>query len=192
MPDQLNQGSNLAVDESCFIEALQHDYRLMDGCTAIDSGSVLESNHIDRIGVIRPQGGTWDIGAFEFCNGPCTDGQTQDQGVDRLTDLGLSDAMPDGQIVADANAQRDFNLSLDSEPLDRDRSSSLEAEFDSAAAPAGSRSGSCASALPRPSTPTIWTVYLLILVFARRWSSRRRKTSPLNHFKADRCVLPLD
>lgn len=57
---------NVQATASSFVNAAAHDYRLAPGSLAIDAGV---SNPIvtkDRIGVPRPTGAYWDVGAYEF------------------------------------------------------------------------------------------------------------------------------
>jgi hypothetical protein len=56
---------------------LDGNYKPMEGSPAINNGLDLSSftsqavfNNLDRVGVSRPQGLGWDIGAFEFSTGP--------------------------------------------------------------------------------------------------------------------------
>jgi len=46
-----------------------NDFRLADGSPAIDRGARLELFNSDKNGTTRPQGGAWDIGAYEFLSG---------------------------------------------------------------------------------------------------------------------------
>jgi hypothetical protein len=57
--------SNLVVDETAFVNAVAHDYRLAETSPAVDAGIVLREVHTDRVGVTRPQRSTFDVGAYE-------------------------------------------------------------------------------------------------------------------------------
>ena len=62
-PTRASDSSNLAVAADSFVSALGGDYHLAPGSPAIDAGLPLVVH--DRDGIIRPQGGGLDIGAFE-------------------------------------------------------------------------------------------------------------------------------
>lgn len=65
LPDQASGRSNLAVDESAFVKAGAHDYRLAADSPALDAGVTIPRVSHDRHGTQRPQGQGFDIGAFE-------------------------------------------------------------------------------------------------------------------------------
>lgn len=52
-----------------FVNAAAMDFRLQPGSPAINTGAALSEVSNDFAGVTRPQGGAWDIGAFEFVSG---------------------------------------------------------------------------------------------------------------------------
>lgn len=58
--------SNMQATASFFVNAAAHDYRLAPGSLAIDAGASNSSVTTDRLGVARPQGPYWDVGAYEF------------------------------------------------------------------------------------------------------------------------------
>ena len=49
-----------------FVDPSNYDYRLKPNSPAINKGANLSGFNYDREGSIRPQGGAWDMGAFEF------------------------------------------------------------------------------------------------------------------------------
>ena len=49
-----------------FVNAAAHDYRVAPGSPAIEAGVSITSVAKDRIGVSRPQGAYWDVGAYEY------------------------------------------------------------------------------------------------------------------------------
>ena len=57
--------SNLQVETSAFADAAAHNYALAAGSVAIDAGAAIAGVVGDRIGVARPQGARYDIGAYE-------------------------------------------------------------------------------------------------------------------------------
>jgi hypothetical protein len=57
---------NVQAAVAFFMNATAHDYRLAPGSLAIDGGVSVGSVTKDRIGVPRPQGAYWDVGAYEF------------------------------------------------------------------------------------------------------------------------------
>ena len=75
LPGEASYASNFAVDESAFIDAAAGDYRLAAGSPAVDSGVTVDGVLTDRVGVARPQGAAFDVGAFEHCDG-CADAGT--------------------------------------------------------------------------------------------------------------------
>jgi hypothetical protein len=57
---------NLQAVAAFFVNAAANDYRLAPGSLAIDAGVANSSITKDRLGVSRPQGAYWDVGAYEF------------------------------------------------------------------------------------------------------------------------------
>ena len=57
---------NVQATAAFFVNAAAHDYRLAPGSLAIDAGVSIGSVTKDRLGVARPQGAYWDVGAYEF------------------------------------------------------------------------------------------------------------------------------
>ncbi|MGD9856922.1 MAG: choice-of-anchor Q domain-containing protein [Planctomycetaceae bacterium] len=57
--------SNKSAEDSEFLDAAAHDYRLQDGSRLIDAGVEIELVQTDRNGVTRPQGAACDAGAYE-------------------------------------------------------------------------------------------------------------------------------
>jgi hypothetical protein len=57
---------NVQATAAFFVNAAAHDYRLAPGSPAIDAGISISSVGKDRLGVPRPQGAYWDVGAYEF------------------------------------------------------------------------------------------------------------------------------
>jgi hypothetical protein len=57
---------NVQATASLFVNAAANDYRLAAGSLAIDAGVANSLVTKDRIGVSRPKGAYWDVGAYEF------------------------------------------------------------------------------------------------------------------------------
>jgi serralysin len=57
-----------------FVDAGAFDFHLGAGSPAIDVGVTIPQVTVDLDGVHRPQGAAYDVGAYERCAGPCTDG----------------------------------------------------------------------------------------------------------------------
>jgi hypothetical protein len=62
---EAHASSNLSVTVAAFVNAAVDDYHLVPGSPAIDAGERLTTVTVDRDGVERPQGGTYDVGAYE-------------------------------------------------------------------------------------------------------------------------------
>jgi hypothetical protein len=58
--------------DTYFVDYANLDLRLKEGCPAIDAGTGTDAPSIDIDGNIRPQGGGWDVGAYEFPSVPDT------------------------------------------------------------------------------------------------------------------------
>jgi hypothetical protein len=58
--------SNRSVSSDAFVNAAAHDYRLAPGSAAIDAGIALSGVATDRVGIPRPQGYAYDVGAYEW------------------------------------------------------------------------------------------------------------------------------
>ena len=57
--------SNMQVTTTAFVNAPAHNYGLAAGSPAIDAGVAIPSVTTDRVGVVRPQGSAYDVGAYE-------------------------------------------------------------------------------------------------------------------------------
>lgn len=62
---ELAGASNMPAAASFFVDAGRHDYRLAVGSSAVDAGVRLTTVSMDRVGNARPDGGGWDVGAYE-------------------------------------------------------------------------------------------------------------------------------
>lgn len=75
-----------------FVGTDEADYRLRAGCPAVEGGVAThrEATAPDRdiVGVRRPVGPSWDIGAYEFCTGWTCTGEMPDAGTDAGSDAG--------------------------------------------------------------------------------------------------------
>lgn len=72
LPAELSGGSNLATGASGFVDAAGHDYHLIAGADAIDTGIALPALLVDRDGTARPAGAGYDVGAYEYCASACS------------------------------------------------------------------------------------------------------------------------
>jgi parallel beta-helix repeat protein len=52
-----------------FVNAAGNDFRLQAGSPAIDTGVAISATALDFVGVPRPQGGGYDVGAYEYTSG---------------------------------------------------------------------------------------------------------------------------
>ncbi len=66
LPEEAVDESNLLVDSSSFVRAVEHDYRLVIGSAAINAGTVHPEVLFDFVGTPRPVGAQADAGAWEF------------------------------------------------------------------------------------------------------------------------------
>jgi hypothetical protein len=62
-------GKHDFVAEPVFVDPAKGDYRLKAGSPGIDAGETLEAVKTDLLGVKRPQGRGYDVGAYEFTPG---------------------------------------------------------------------------------------------------------------------------
>lgn len=69
LPAEANGPSNLAVSVDAFANAIAHDYAPSPGAPQIDSGVTIAGVTTDRLGVQRPQGVAYDVGAHEWDDG---------------------------------------------------------------------------------------------------------------------------
>jgi hypothetical protein len=63
--------TDILATSSPFIDAAGHDYRLNASASAINAGTSSPSVYFtdDYLGISRPQGSAWDIGAYEYLSG---------------------------------------------------------------------------------------------------------------------------
>jgi len=143
LPSELSGGSNLAVVGGAFEDAAGHDYHLIAGSPAVDMGEALDVVLTDRDGVTRPQGTSWDIGAYEFCPDDC--------------------GMPDAGVDAGSGTPRDGGREAGMPPADASRPTG-----DSG--PASSPDGGCSCALygKSPQKRLVGFVFVALLMTWRR------------------------
>lgn len=65
-PAEALDASNLAVGSGAFVNAAADNYSLASNSLAIDTGVAIADVTTDRVGVLRPQGRSYDVGAYEF------------------------------------------------------------------------------------------------------------------------------
>ena len=66
LPVEAQSDSNIVTDSSSFVDAANHDYHLVEGAAAIDSGESIAIITDDMDGLSRPFGDAFDIGAYEL------------------------------------------------------------------------------------------------------------------------------
>ncbi|MCA1785836.1 MAG: hypothetical protein LC657_07640, partial [Desulfobacteraceae bacterium] len=74
LPEQASHGSNMAADKTDFINTDEHNYQLSELSGAVDACETIPQVSNDINGTLRPQGHTYDCGAYEyssvFCDPP--------------------------------------------------------------------------------------------------------------------------
>ena len=65
-PVEANDKSNRMASADAFVNASANNYALVPGSAAVDAGSTIPDVTADRIGVSRPQGRAYDVGAYEY------------------------------------------------------------------------------------------------------------------------------
>ena len=65
LPPEASGSSNLALSASAFVNAASHDYQLSTTSLAVDRGVTITEVPTDRLGISRPQGTAYDVGAYE-------------------------------------------------------------------------------------------------------------------------------
>ncbi|VAW42929.1 hypothetical protein MNBD_CHLOROFLEXI01-3207 [hydrothermal vent metagenome] len=65
-PSQATDGSNKTAVSTDFVDAGGHDYHLAASSTLLDVGAAIAAVATDRDGNGRPQGSSYDVGAYEF------------------------------------------------------------------------------------------------------------------------------
>jgi hypothetical protein len=66
LPSQAAHPSNLNVGPEAFVDVNANNYGLVAGSVAIDAGVAVPGVTSDRAGTSRPQGATYDVGAYEW------------------------------------------------------------------------------------------------------------------------------
>ncbi len=62
---EASHSSNVTVDSDAFVDANADNYQLASGSPAIDAAITISDVKTDRVGVQRPQGTKYDVGAYE-------------------------------------------------------------------------------------------------------------------------------
>ncbi|HEY0874811.1 MAG TPA: choice-of-anchor Q domain-containing protein [Vicinamibacterales bacterium] len=65
LPLGIGSRSNLTMRPEAFVDPATHDYRLAANAPGVDRGVALSLVSTDRVGVRRPQGAAYDVGAYE-------------------------------------------------------------------------------------------------------------------------------
>jgi hypothetical protein len=66
LPIEASDPSNLVVTSAAFVNAAADNYQLVAGSPAVDKGMTILEVTTDRLGVPRPQGPFYDVGAYEL------------------------------------------------------------------------------------------------------------------------------
>jgi hypothetical protein len=66
LPSQASHPSNMSVGPEAFSSVATHTYALVPGAAPVDAGVAISKVTRDRVGVKRPQGAAYDIGAYEL------------------------------------------------------------------------------------------------------------------------------
>jgi hypothetical protein len=66
LPSEASHTSNMSVGPDAFSSVPAHSYALAPGAAPIDAGTTILKVTKDRVGVKRPQGTAYDIGAYEL------------------------------------------------------------------------------------------------------------------------------
>jgi hypothetical protein len=90
---------NLLSGSASFVDATAHDYRLQSGSAAIDAGATIALVTTDLLGVTRPQGTAYDLGAYEYQAAPATYTLTLTPGTN-----GSAVASPSGPTYSAGNS----------------------------------------------------------------------------------------
>lgn len=91
LPTELSVGTHATAASSDFVDSAGHDYHLVAGAGAINTGVTVRDLLTDRDGTARPAGEGYDIGAYELCASACS---PVDGGVP-VPDGGAPDVGPD-------------------------------------------------------------------------------------------------
>ncbi len=70
LPSEASLPSNMVATAGDFMDVSKGDYRLVSGAPPIDKGETLSNVPTDRAGTARPQGASYDVGAYEDCAPP--------------------------------------------------------------------------------------------------------------------------
>jgi hypothetical protein len=65
-PVEADDKSNRMASADAFVNVSANNYALVPGSAAVDAGSTIPDVTADRIGVSRPQGRAYDVGAYEY------------------------------------------------------------------------------------------------------------------------------
>lgn len=161
----------VAATSDDFVNAAADDYHLLASSSAVDAGEPIDGVVIDRDGNARD--GMPDLGAYEFCEGSCGEGDAgTDAGADAGTDAGTdagADADSDAGADAGSDAGADADAGADSGSADdageRDSGGTSDAEPGSDAEDSG-----CSCRVGGQSHPP----WALILLGALIWRRRKR------------------
>jgi MYXO-CTERM domain-containing protein len=153
--------SNMAVDASVFVDAAGGDYHLLMGSVPVDAGEVIAAVDVDRDGVPRPVGDSYDIGAFEWTDEPPPGTDESDDGGQDDDDDGSASGSGDGADATGSASDDDAGVGTEA----------TGGESTAGSGDAESDGCGCTSS----TTPPRWSL-LLMMVAVR---TRRRRKRPL-------------
>jgi hypothetical protein len=64
-PAEADRSSNLNVGAEAFVDVSVDDYTPASRSIAVDAGVTIPDVTTDRVGVVRPRGSAYDVGAYE-------------------------------------------------------------------------------------------------------------------------------
>jgi MYXO-CTERM domain-containing protein len=166
-------GSNMMLpspgDTSWFVDAANHNLRLLAGTPPIDQGETLSLVPTDIDGTTRPVGPAYDVGAFEWSSTPPP---PHDGGVPPPMDASVNPADASASRDASASHPDAGSPSSDAGPITSGNDASTQmGGGDAGMNRSGAASGGCGCMATRqPPLGTAWAMMALVVL----WAARRR------------------
>jgi hypothetical protein len=125
-------GAGDVTGDPQFVDAEARDFHLEVSSPAIDAGATLTNVDVDNEGASRPQGNSWDIGAYEYTDGaPQPTGTPTPQATDtpmpQPTNTPDPTQTPDGDTII-VTINGDTTLTATFEQIEYDVTTSIEGE----------------------------------------------------------------
>ncbi|MFH1771784.1 MAG: fibronectin type III domain-containing protein [Candidatus Omnitrophota bacterium] len=108
VPADFTDASNLTLDTSSVVDVNSNDYHLAANSLAIDAGINLSEVTDDKDGNPRPYGLGYDIGSYEYVEGPQPDTYT----ITATAGLGGS-ISPSGEVLVTQGGSKTFTITAD-------------------------------------------------------------------------------